>query len=139
MVYMRHWVNCYTFLQDFNLTECLFMQLNCNCFCKMSNSVMETFAFSLTQVCDEPLHSLRVQEQGRLVACGSHTGTTTLLELSDSLYTLQRNEKNLVTAVSFWIWVSFHYIDSHKWYLPAQLSLQNTSRAGIRKTSEVKS
>jgi len=52
------------------------------------------------QVCDEPLHSLRVQEQGRLVACGSHTGTATLLELSDTLYTMQRNEKNLVTAVS---------------------------------------
>lgn len=51
------------------------------------------------QVCDEPLHSLRVQEQGRLVACGSHSGTTTLLELSDSLYTLQRNEKNLVTLM----------------------------------------
>ncbi|WAQ97162.1 DYI3-like protein [Mya arenaria] len=51
------------------------------------------------QVCDEPLHSLRVQDQGRLVACGSHTGTTTLLELSDSLYTMQRNEKNLVTAM----------------------------------------
>lgn len=56
--------------------------------------------FILLQVCDEPLHSLRVQEAGQLVACGSHTGTTTLLELSDSLYTLQRNEKNLVTAVS---------------------------------------
>ena len=52
------------------------------------------------QVCDEPLHSLRVQEQGRLLACGSQTGTTTLLELSEGLYNLQRNEKNLVTAVS---------------------------------------
>lgn len=51
------------------------------------------------QVCDEPLHSLRVQEQGRLIACGSHSGTTTLLELSDGLTTLQRNEKNLVTAM----------------------------------------
>lgn len=51
------------------------------------------------QVCNEPLHSLRVQEQGRLVACGSKSGTTTLLELSDSLYTLQRNEKNLVTLM----------------------------------------
>jgi len=49
------------------------------------------------QVCDVPLHSLRVQEQGRLVACGSKDGTTTLLELSEGLYTLQRNEKNLVT------------------------------------------
>ena len=40
-----------------------------------------------------------MQEQGRLVSCGSHSGTTTLLELSEGLYTLQRNEKNLVTAV----------------------------------------
>ncbi|PVD38122.1 hypothetical protein C0Q70_00733 [Pomacea canaliculata] len=49
------------------------------------------------QVCDVPLQCLRVQEHGRLVACGSKDGTTTLLELSDGLYTLQRNEKNLVT------------------------------------------
>lgn len=51
------------------------------------------------QVCDEALHSLRVQDQGRLIATGSHTGTTTLLELSDSLCTMQRNEKALVTAM----------------------------------------
>ncbi|XP_064614684.1 dynein intermediate chain 3, ciliary-like [Liolophura sinensis] len=51
------------------------------------------------QVCDDALHSIRVQEQGRLVACGSELGTTTLLELSDSLCTLQRNEKALVTAM----------------------------------------
>merc|ERR1712087_984712 len=51
------------------------------------------------QVCDLPLQSLRVQEQGRLVACGSKDGTTTLLELSEGLFTLQRNEKNLVTAM----------------------------------------
>ncbi|PIK43294.1 putative dynein intermediate chain 3, ciliary [Apostichopus japonicus] len=51
------------------------------------------------QVCDEALHSLRVQDQGRLIATGSHTGTTTLLELSDSLCTMQRNEKVLVTAM----------------------------------------
>ena len=53
-------------------------------------------------MCDVPLHSLRVQEHGRLVACGSKDGTTTLLELSEGLYTLQRNEKNLVTAVSIY-------------------------------------
>ena len=41
-----------------------------------------------------------MQEQGRLIACGSHSGTTTLLELSDGLCNLQRNEKALVTAVS---------------------------------------
>lgn len=52
------------------------------------------------KVCDEALHSIRVQDNGRLIATGSHTGTTTLLELSDGLCTLQRNEKALVTAVS---------------------------------------
>ncbi|KAI0213749.1 hypothetical protein LSAT2_001178 [Lamellibrachia satsuma] len=51
------------------------------------------------QVCDEALHSIRVQEHGRLIATGSHNGTTTLLELSESVYTLQRNEKALVTAM----------------------------------------
>ncbi|XP_072022237.1 dynein intermediate chain 3, ciliary-like [Amphiura filiformis] len=51
------------------------------------------------QVCDEALHCLRVQDQGRLIAAGSHTGTTTLLELSNSLCTMQRNEKALVTAM----------------------------------------
>ena len=51
------------------------------------------------QVCDESLNSLRVQEQGRLVACGSHTGTVTLLELSEGLCNMQRNEKASVTAV----------------------------------------
>ena len=53
----------------------------------------------LRQVCDEALQSIRVQEQGRLVATGSQNGTTTLLELSEGLYTMQRNEKSLVTAV----------------------------------------
>ncbi|XP_068717827.1 dynein intermediate chain 3, ciliary-like [Montipora capricornis] len=51
------------------------------------------------QVCDESLNSLRVQEQGRLVACGSHTGTVTLLELSEGLCNMQRNEKASVTAM----------------------------------------
>ena len=57
--------------------------------------------FSCFQVCDEALHSIRVQEHGRLIATGSHNGTTTLLELSECVYTMQRNEKALVTAVSF--------------------------------------
>lgn len=51
------------------------------------------------QVCDESLNSLRVQEHGRLVACGSHSGTVTLLELSDGLCNIQRNEKASVTAM----------------------------------------
>jgi len=51
------------------------------------------------QISDEPLHCLRVHDQGRLIACGSHSGTVTLLELSDNLCTMQRNEKALVTAM----------------------------------------
>lgn len=51
------------------------------------------------QVCDEPLQCLRVQEQGRLIATGSQSGTLTLLELSDNLCQLQRNEKSLVTTM----------------------------------------
>merc|ERR1712062_266472 len=51
------------------------------------------------QVCDEPLHSIRVQDHGSLIATGSKSGTTTLLELSEGLCSLQRNEKALVTAM----------------------------------------
>jgi len=43
--------------------------------------------------------SLRAQDQGKLIACGSQQGTATLLELSEGLIQLQRNEKSLVTAV----------------------------------------
>lgn len=51
------------------------------------------------QICDEPLISLRVQEYGRLVATGSQSGTITLLELSNGLCSMQRNEKNIVSTV----------------------------------------
>lgn len=51
------------------------------------------------QVCDESLHSIRVHEQGRLVACGSHSGVVTLLELSGALSVLQPNEKHNINAV----------------------------------------
>ncbi|XP_063716871.1 dynein intermediate chain 3, ciliary-like [Symsagittifera roscoffensis] len=51
------------------------------------------------QVTDGPLHCLRMQENGSHIGVGSKDGTVTLLELSNSLYTLQRNEKALVTAM----------------------------------------
>nr|XP_014350096.1 PREDICTED: dynein intermediate chain 2, axonemal [Latimeria chalumnae] len=51
------------------------------------------------KVCDEPLNSLRIQDSGRFVACGSHYGTATLLEISAGLCTLQRNEKALATMM----------------------------------------
>eukprot|EP00741_Cyanophora_paradoxa_P021766 tig00000241_g21009.t1 len=53
------------------------------------------------QVCDEHLglQSLRVQEQGKLVAAGSTDGTVTLIELCDSLCTPQANEKQAINQM----------------------------------------
>ncbi|XP_053707585.1 dynein intermediate chain 3, ciliary [Synchiropus splendidus] len=51
------------------------------------------------QVCDEALHSLRVQEGGRLVACGSELGDITLMEVSSEVSEMQRNEKGLMSEL----------------------------------------
>ncbi|KAF6298413.1 dynein axonemal intermediate chain 2 [Rhinolophus ferrumequinum] len=51
------------------------------------------------KVCDEALFCLRVQDNGCFIACGSQLGTTTLLEVSNGLYTLQRNEKNTASSI----------------------------------------
>ncbi|NWT41450.1 DNAI2 protein, partial [Chroicocephalus maculipennis] len=51
------------------------------------------------KVCNEPLSSLRLQDNGCIVGCGSKLGTVTLLEISSGLCTLQRNEKTLATAM----------------------------------------
>ncbi|XP_054172893.1 dynein axonemal intermediate chain 2 isoform X1 [Homo sapiens] len=51
------------------------------------------------KVCDEALFCLRVQDNGCLIACGSQLGTTTLLEVSPGLSTLQRNEKNVASSM----------------------------------------
>lgn len=51
------------------------------------------------QVCDGGLYSIRVEENGRLVACGSEKGEATLLEISSGLSVPQKNEKSLVAAV----------------------------------------
>ncbi|XP_037548701.1 dynein intermediate chain 2, axonemal [Nematolebias whitei] len=51
------------------------------------------------KVCDKPLYSLRVQDNGRLLACGSLSGEATLLEICSGLSTLQKNEKSLVAAM----------------------------------------
>ena len=56
----------------------------------------------MSQVCDEPLHSIRAHDQGILLATGSHSGATTLLELSSALNSLQRNEKSVITAVTIY-------------------------------------
>nr|XP_033817862.1 dynein intermediate chain 2, axonemal isoform X1 [Geotrypetes seraphini]XP_033817863.1 dynein intermediate chain 2, axonemal isoform X1 [Geotrypetes seraphini] len=51
------------------------------------------------KVCDDSLHSIRVQDNGRFMGCGAKNGTATLLEFSSGLYTMQRNEKNLATSM----------------------------------------
>lgn len=51
------------------------------------------------QVCDEALSSLRIQENGCLVACGSKQGGATLMEVCSGLSVLQKNEKSLLGAV----------------------------------------
>ncbi|XP_018644483.1 axonemal dynein intermediate chain, putative [Schistosoma mansoni] len=51
------------------------------------------------QICEEPLHCLKVQEQGRLIATGSHSGICTILELSEGFWNQPKNEKSLVTAM----------------------------------------
>nr|KAF6415514.1 dynein axonemal intermediate chain 2 [Molossus molossus] len=51
------------------------------------------------KVCDEALSCLRVQDNGCFIACGSQLGTTTLLEVSQGLCSLQRNEKNMASSI----------------------------------------
>ena len=63
------------------------------------NFCLFIFLIIIFKVCDEALYSIRVQDQGSLVAVGSHEGTTTLLELSESLFTLLRHEKTAMGAV----------------------------------------
>ena len=66
-------------------------QLVCVCVC---------VCVPLLQVSDDSLHSIRCHSSGKMVACGSHSGAVTLLELSDPLSHIQLNEKANITAVS---------------------------------------
>ncbi|CAJ1054150.1 dynein intermediate chain 2%2C axonemal isoform X1 [Xyrichtys novacula] len=51
------------------------------------------------KVCDDPLYSLCLQDNGRLLACGSQGGGATLLEVCSGLSTLQKNDKSLLAAM----------------------------------------
>ncbi|XP_051958636.1 dynein axonemal intermediate chain 2-like [Xyrauchen texanus] len=51
------------------------------------------------KVCYEALYSIRVQDKGRFLGCGSRLGTVTMLEMTPGLCTLQRNEKGLVSEL----------------------------------------
>ncbi|NWW94830.1 DNAI2 protein, partial [Rhynochetos jubatus] len=76
-------------------------------FTTRSDGVLDVWDFLFKQkdpslslkVCDEPLSSLQLQDNGRVVGCGSKLGTVSLLEISSGLCTLQRNEKTLATAM----------------------------------------
>ncbi|CAF0927928.1 unnamed protein product [Rotaria sordida] len=48
---------------------------------------------------EEAIACLSFQEQGRYIACGTKNGNVTLMELSDSLCILDRNEKQLVATM----------------------------------------
>ncbi|RZC38774.1 dynein intermediate chain 3, ciliary [Asbolus verrucosus] len=51
------------------------------------------------KVCDEPLRCLRTHEMGRLVAVGNQKGTTYLVEFSENLSMINKNDKMLLTAM----------------------------------------
>ncbi|KAL5108173.1 Dynein intermediate chain 3 ciliary [Taenia crassiceps] len=51
------------------------------------------------KISDDSLHCVRVTEEGQLVAVGSHSGVTTILELSGGFTTAAKNEKVTVGAM----------------------------------------
>jgi dynein intermediate chain 2 len=51
------------------------------------------------QVSQAPLQSMKVQDHGSLLAVTACDGSTTLLELSDSLSKIQNNEKNIFSQM----------------------------------------
>ena len=53
------------------------------------------------QVTDDPLYSLRIHDNGRFIVTGSKDGTTTLIELSDNLCTLQVRSRIITQVCRF--------------------------------------
>lgn len=53
------------------------------------------------KVCDEPIKSIRTHENGKLIAAGSLKGSTYLIEFSENMSHSAKNDKPLLTAVSF--------------------------------------
>jgi dynein intermediate chain 2, axonemal len=51
------------------------------------------------QVGSSPLHSIKPQERGKLLASSARDGSVTLFELSDSLSKPQNNEKKIFSEV----------------------------------------
>ncbi|KAJ3118551.1 Dynein intermediate chain 2, axonemal [Physocladia obscura] len=50
-------------------------------------------------VCQSPLHSIKVQDHGKLIAATARDGTTTILELSDGLSRIQGSEKSIFSQM----------------------------------------
>ncbi|XP_032562948.1 dynein intermediate chain 2, axonemal isoform X2 [Chiroxiphia lanceolata] len=51
------------------------------------------------KVSNDPLLSLRPQDNGRIVGCGTKQGTINILEISSGLCTLRKNEKSLTSTM----------------------------------------
>ncbi|KAJ7421137.1 Dynein intermediate chain 2, axonemal [Pitangus sulphuratus] len=51
------------------------------------------------KVSNDPLLSLRPQDNGRIIGCGTKLGTVTLLEISPGLCTLRKNEKSVTSTM----------------------------------------
>ncbi|TPX36934.1 hypothetical protein SmJEL517_g00917 [Synchytrium microbalum] len=51
------------------------------------------------QVCNAPIHSIKAQEHGKMVAVTARDGSTTILELSEGLSRIQNNEKAVFSAM----------------------------------------
>lgn len=70
------------------------------CVLALSKTVHVIYIFYLLQqISDGSLHCIRVNEEGQLVAVGSHSGVTTILELSGGFTTPAKNEKATVGAM----------------------------------------
>ncbi|XP_023346915.1 dynein intermediate chain 3, ciliary [Eurytemora carolleeae] len=52
-----------------------------------------------TKIADDPINCVKIHEQGCLVAIGCNNGSTSIIELSESLSVSQKNEKASVTAM----------------------------------------
>ncbi|NWZ39622.1 DNAI2 protein, partial [Brachypodius atriceps] len=51
------------------------------------------------QMSNDPLLSVRSQDNGQIVGCGTKTGSVSLLEISPGLCTLRKNEKTLTSTM----------------------------------------
>ncbi|KAL2916816.1 hypothetical protein HK105_203595 [Polyrhizophydium stewartii] len=51
------------------------------------------------QVCNSPIHCIKAQEHGKILATAARDGSTTIFELSEGLSRLQNNEKSIFSQM----------------------------------------